>query len=338
MLDWLRLIRASGLFTIASNIAAATVIAFYNAEGNQDSLDLRLIAAKFLQGNGLNVLWVALASCLLYASGMVWNDLADIERDRELHPRRPLPSGRIGLVTAYVVGAILAVASLLVASLVGNYGFYAAGVVLCLALLYDFAGKHVPYLGSLNMALVRSTHALFALLALGDLAYFKMGVLAVLGLFGAKIAEGIPVSAAAYPLILGGYVFGVTLISELESRQGRRWELALGGAILLVAIAAASVRLMTAHWIGSLPPVQLVAGLFFGLGVLGLLIYRVLVPWLGAIRTGRKAMIGPVVGSALSAIVLLDALVATAYHPIAGLAILALYPIFRLTSRVTRMD
>ncbi|MBA3683978.1 MAG: UbiA family prenyltransferase [Planctomycetes bacterium] len=338
MLDWLRLIRATGLFTILSNIMAATVAATY-AEGN---LDPKLIVSLLLQGNRMNLLWVALASCLLYASGMIWNDIADIERDRELHPRRPLPSGRISLITAYVVAAILAVASLLVASLVGSYGFYGAGIVLSLALLYDFAGKHVPYLGSLNMALVRFAHALFALLALGDLAYFKMGVLAVVGLFGADVAQDIPLSAAAYPLILGGYVLGVTLISELESRRGHRWELAFGGAILFAAVIAASVRLVTAHWIGSLQQMEsyllVVAGLFLGLGILGLLLYRVLRPWIDAVRTGRKALVGPVVGAALSGLVLLDALVATAFHPLAGLAILALYPVFRLTGRLIRMD
>src|SRR4051812_46156890 len=102
MLDWLRLIRASGLLTIASNTLAAVVVALYFNSG----LDPLLLARRLLQGNSWDALWVVLASSLLYASGMLWNDLADVDRDRMLHPRRPLPSGRISLASAYIAGAI----------------------------------------------------------------------------------------------------------------------------------------------------------------------------------------------------------------------------------------
>jgi 4-hydroxybenzoate polyprenyltransferase len=348
MLDWLRLIRASGLFTIASNSSAAIVVATY-AGG---SLDPKVIAALLFQGNGMNVAWVALASCLLFASGMLWNDLADVERDIELHPRRPLPSGRIRLITAYVVGAALAVGALLVAVAsdaaqefssrgVPPYGFYTAGIVLSLALLYNFLAKSVPWLGSLTMASVRASHAIFALLLLGA-DHFRLGALAVLGAFGLDAAASVPLRPAFYPLLLGLYVFGVTLISELESRAGRRWELVVGGAAMALAMLGGSVLLVTAHWITALQQaggyVQLVGGLFLGLAILGWWGWRVLWPWLAALRTGRKGMIGPLVGAALGGMILFDALLATSAHPGAGLAILCLYPCFRLVGRAIRMD
>jgi 4-hydroxybenzoate polyprenyltransferase len=342
MLDWLRLIRASGLFTIASNLAAAAFVATY-ATG---SLDLKVIAGLIGQGNRLAAVWVVVTSCLLYASGMLWNDLADIERDRQLHPRRPLPSGRIGITAGFVVGALCAVGALLVSLLITplsdtSYGFITAGLVLSLALLYDFVTKSVPWLGSLNMALVRTSHALFALLLLG-VDHFKLAGLAVLGVFGVHAAAPVPLGLAVYPLLLGLYIFGVTLISELESRPGRRWELVLGGALMATAMAAAVLRLMTAHWISGLQQtggyVQLVASIFLGLGIALLWGWRVLGAWLGALRAGRKGLVGPVVGQALAGMILFDALMATSAHPLGGLAILCLYPCIRVVGRAIRMD
>lgn len=344
MLDWLRLFRASGLFTIAANLAAATVVAAYTG-----TLDLWEIGRLVLYGNQWNAVWIVCCSGLLFASGMLWNDLADLDRDRELHPRRPLAAGRISLVAAYVVGAGCAVGALLAAVAsdaahghyargIPPYAFYTAGVVLSLALLYNFLTKHVPWLGSLTMAAVRSVHALLALLLVG-VDHFKLAWFAILGIGDATLSGSAP---AQYALLLGLYVFGVTLTSELESRQGRRWELVLGGALMTVAMLLGGARLVTAHWINGLQItggyVQLVLGLFLGLAIMGFWGWKVLAPWAAALRAGRKGLVGPVVGAALGGMILFDALLATTAHPIAGLFILLLYPLFRLSSRAIRMD
>src|SRR4051812_49757706 len=100
MLDWLRLIRASGLLTIVSNTLAAVLVC---ASG--DDLSLRWLLKRLQRGGG-HLLWIPLASFCLYAAGMLWNDVHDVDRDRVLNPRRPLPSGRVGLPTAYVAGVI----------------------------------------------------------------------------------------------------------------------------------------------------------------------------------------------------------------------------------------
>jgi hypothetical protein len=184
-------------------------------------------------------------------------------------------------------------------------------------------------------------HAVFALLLLGA-DHFRLGAMALLGLAGADVAAGVPVGPAIYPLLLAVYIFGVTLTSELESRSGRRWELVLGGILMLAAMAGGAVRLVTAHWIGSLQAtgnyLALVGGLFLGFAIIALWGWRVLWPWVAALRTGRKGMIGPLVGAALGGMVLFDALLATSAHPVAGLGILLLYPIFRLAGRAIRMD
>ncbi len=314
MIDYLRLIRASGLFTIASNTIAAVLA----CTGGSDLRPLWIL--KLLQTSGLHILWIPAASFCLYSAGMLWNDLHDIERDRVLNPRRPLPAGRVSLATAYVLGVLLSVGALAGGYLAqGQAGFDAAGVVLCLALLYDFGAKEVPYLGSLVMALVRASHALFAVLLLG-IDHLKMQLL----------VEHDPMRRPlllAYPVILGVYIFGLTLISELESRRSHRWELLLGGGILLGAIAAAAVRVATAPWITSLErlssaggPIMVALALAVPLAtVIGLLVL-IGRPYLEALRTGRQAMVGATVFAALGGIILLDALVAGSAHPLGSAA------------------
>ena len=44
------------------------------------------------------------SSALLYTAGMVLNDVFDVAQDTEQRPRRPIPSGRISLAAARVLG------------------------------------------------------------------------------------------------------------------------------------------------------------------------------------------------------------------------------------------
>jgi hypothetical protein len=186
------------------------------------------------------------------------------------------------------------------------------------------------------MAAVRFSHALFALLLLGT-DYLRMAVMGPS--FTGRSA------VLAYPIILGCYVLGLTLVSELESRAGRRFELLIGGGLMFSAIAASCWLLINAHWIPQLSQSDTalpVLGMCLSLGLGGViaiwLLRSVAVPWLKALKSGNAQQVGPVVGAALGGILLLDALVATSAHPAGGIAILLLLPIFLLGRRVVRMD
>ena len=334
MIDWLRLTRASGLFTIASNTLAAVAAAVYTK-----SLDPTILGRE-LRDNLSTALWVLLASCLLYMSGMLWNDVADADRDRVLHPGRPIASGRIPLVTAWVGGLFLASGALLAAAQAGYRGLCAAGIVLTLSLLYNFCTKAVPYLGSVTMALVRGAHAIFVLLILGT-AYFDRAVLSLIDLV-------IPVHPSAlggtssYPLLIASYILGLTLISELESRKGRRIELLLGGLLVAIAMIQALHLGLTAHWVTMLHrqrnTLWLVLALLLVIAIAAWLAWRVGRPYLEAVRSGKRRYVGRVVGAGLGGMILFDALVATAFHPLIGLAALALVVPGRMAARLVRMD
>jgi 4-hydroxybenzoate polyprenyltransferase len=332
MIDWLRLLRISGLATIASNLAAAVLFAFYAGTGLHPAWLGRLV----LSDPG-RVAWLVAASVLLYGAGMVWNDLADIERDKIIHPERPLPAGRIPIPAAVVAAALMAVGAVVCALMAeGPIGMLAALTVLLLALLYNLEAKHVPWLGSVVMGLTRAAHACFALLIIGQDA-----------LRAALVADDPPGARwlLAYPLALFLYITGVTLISELEHRAGRRWELLAGGALIAAGVAVAVAQLFGAAWPrawlaqgGGVWPLALAATFGMGLSAAGWLLWRVGSPWFAAVRDASRSGAGRTLIAGLGGIILLDAVVATAAHPLGGLLVLALLPVMGLAVRTVRMD
>ena len=109
----------------------------------------------------------AVVSAGLYGYGMSLNDIIDRRRDSTTAAHRPLPSGRIGVVTAHVICALLALAALLG----GAYFAYArapnawATLVLVVATgllitFYDVAGKYLVAPGLLSLGLIRFFHAI----------------------------------------------------------------------------------------------------------------------------------------------------------------------------------
>ena len=82
-----------------------------------DSLCALMLWARWENDPGILSPWrifgVVLVSIGLYGFGMTLNDIIDRRRDRTLAAHRPLPSGRIGLVTAYMICLLLGVLTLI---------------------------------------------------------------------------------------------------------------------------------------------------------------------------------------------------------------------------------
>jgi 4-hydroxybenzoate polyprenyltransferase len=315
------------LATIASNSCAAVALAFFAGEG-QDLLWF----LKRLWDNGWTTLWVPLTSVLLFAAGMLWNDLVDVDRDRRGAPERPLPSGRVSLLHAYVVGVLLVVGAVLTSLMIDRvhyYGLLLAGLVLILSLLYNLSAKTVPWLGSVVMGLVRAAHACFAVLLIGA---DHVEIL----LMGGE-APGLR-SFVLYPVILFLWTTGLTLISELEDaeRQGTRLEFLAGGALLAAALALAVGHLVSAPWLGAGGWGWFVVGLF--VAVAGWCAWRVFVPWWRGLLSARCTQVRLTVIAGLGGFILLDAVLAASAHPVFGLAALACFPVFLLLSRLARMS
>jgi 4-hydroxybenzoate polyprenyltransferase len=157
LLSVLQLTRMALVFTaIADSLAATLIFASRSAAG--DASYLTYLGPR-------QILTVMMISIGLYGYGMSLNDIIDRRRDSQIAADRPLPSGRIGLIAAHVICALLGLAALLAGAYLAQ--FRHAGW-LCFVLLiwtaglitfYDFAGKYLVAPGLLTLGLIRFFHA-----------------------------------------------------------------------------------------------------------------------------------------------------------------------------------
>jgi len=168
------------------------------------------------------------ASSLLYAGGVVLNDVFDFHRDVRERPQRPLPSGRISLSAARRLGwgLLLAGAALAwLAAFVAGGGWHwhdasgtrpgiVATVLAGCVVLYDAALKRTP-VGPPAMGACRMLNVLLG-----------MSLAA-----GSWQDEHWLVAAS-----VGTYIAGVTWFARSESGRSSRWHLGLATVVLLAGI------------------------------------------------------------------------------------------------------
>ncbi len=111
---------------------------------------------------------VAAASVLLYAGGLVQNDLAHLPEDAQTRPERPLPSGAINIRSAWAALCGLVVTAMLVAGFVGQAAtsHLAFGLVVLIT-LYNYSTSRIGLLGPINMGLCRAGSVLLGASAVG---------------------------------------------------------------------------------------------------------------------------------------------------------------------------
>jgi len=178
---WGRLLRLPNFLTIPGDLLAGYLLAPVNASGQAVRL---LIAIP----TGL----------LLYAAGLILNDVFDYAQDLRERPSRPLPSGAIHRETA---GATALVLLWMAAFLSASFDALSVGIPLILCIVfYDAGGKKIPVLGPILMGACRSGNLL-------------LGAAAAAGTAG--ILTPAPLAAA---LLLGLYIAVVTHLARQEAR------------------------------------------------------------------------------------------------------------------------
>jgi len=210
-LPWLRLARVPAVFTALADIFAGFLLTHTHWQP---------LSTFFL---------LAGASAALYLSGMVFNDVFDVSRDRRERPGRPIPSGAISASSAAMFGSILMATGLALAAGVGINSLWVAIILSLAILLYD-GGLKRTWLGPLSMGTCR-----FLNLLLGASA----------------AAETFP-EIWAMPQIwvataMGVYIIGVTWFARSEAGISPRLHL-LGGLVVLNL-----GLLLLASWILELP-------------------------------------------------------------------------------------
>lgn len=119
-------------------------------------------------GNARPIAFALLAALPLTAAANVWNDIADVEIDRRAHPRRPLPSGRLGIGTARRFAAVAALTGVLLASGVDASLGALTVVVVVLMFAYSNGLKRAGLVGNVTVAMLASLPFLYGAWAAGQ--------------------------------------------------------------------------------------------------------------------------------------------------------------------------
>jgi 4-hydroxybenzoate polyprenyltransferase len=230
-------------------------------------------------GNSAALPWLLVATACLYAGGVVLNDVFDRNLDRIERPERPIPSGRARASVAARLGVVLLIAGVASASRATLAAALVATAIALLVLLYDTWGKRHGAIAPVNMGLCRALNLLLGAAAVPAALPARWGV-------------------ALIPL---AYIAGVTALSRGEVHGGRRGVARFALISLFFALAGlAFVALGSDH-----APVATL--------VLALLAWRVVPPFLHAARTLDPARIRKAVKSGVLSLVLLNAVIGTAF-------------------------
>jgi 4-hydroxybenzoate polyprenyltransferase len=213
---WLQLLRLANVLTAVADVAMGYLV----TQGNLRPAERFTLLAS--------------ASVLLYLSGMVLNDVFDVDVDARDQPRRPIPSGRVSQRAATAVGWAMLASGVLVAWFAGfisgdlRPGAVATLLAICVV-LYDAVLKRTS-LAPLAMGACRTLNVLLGM-SLAPLAaeaaspYVRWGTPT-----SWLIATGI-----------GVYIVGVTIFARTEARATSRSRLIGGLAVLLGGMAVLAV-------------------------------------------------------------------------------------------------
>jgi 4-hydroxybenzoate polyprenyltransferase len=157
------------------------------------------------------------SSSLLYTAGMVLNDVFDLEQDRRERPHRPIPSGRIPIMTAGRLAGCLLIFGMLVGCgaglLAGDLRPAALSILLAWTIIfYDGILKHTP-VGPVAMGVCRMCNVLL----------------------GMSVSPT-PWTAANWAVAggLGLYIVGVTWFARREASSSQRLQL-IGATLTMLA-------------------------------------------------------------------------------------------------------
>ncbi len=270
-----------------------------------DSLMGALIVSADRSAGGLPaVALVAAASALMYAGGVALGDVFDVADDARRRPGRPIPSRRVSLPMARLVGVELL--------LLGSTAAWFAAF---------FAGTLWP--GITALALIATIVAYSAWLKRTFLGPAAMGMCRALNvLLGVSAAPQSPPTAVwLIAVAVGGYTSGIALFARTEETISRRPALLMATGMML-----AGPGLLACLPLTDAPLIPTLAGEPMRWVVL-MLILALMISWrcLRAVGDPRPMLVQVTVAYAIMTLVVLDAAVVFAVRDVqAAVAVLAL--------------
>jgi 4-hydroxybenzoate polyprenyltransferase len=265
---------------------------------------LGALAAGTLLTRPIGSAMLVLASGCLYCAGMVWNDYFDLAVDRKERPFRPLPSGKISVTTACILGVALLTAGVAFAALAGwttdgwsSEPAIIAGALVAAILGYDGWLKQTP-VGPISMGACRFLNVLL----------------------GASLADPATLTAGHrlhLALVIGLYIIGVTWFARNEAGRSLPAHLRGAAAVMLAALLL-GLALAARRKEGTVPIAFpfLLTGFGFLIGI----------PVLKAVTQPEPKNVQMAVKRCILGLVVLDAILATVYAGLWGLLIVLLLP------------
>ncbi|SKA77639.1 4-hydroxybenzoate polyprenyltransferase [Prosthecobacter debontii] len=293
---WLELARISNLPTVWTNVTAAWLLA------GGPWWDARLA-------------WLLLAGSLLYTAGMILNDVADAGHDRLHKKERPIPTGRIPLASAWIVGGAMMVLGMILATGPGGANGRVTLALAAAILFYDL--YHKPWPGAV-WVMGACRVLLYAMAASAVTTWSDM----------ISLSNDVLVAALA----LGAYIVGLTQVARMEAKGAvvKPWQVGFARTLLFApAIVATGYWLSRANWklislLGDLTPL---APAVFILIFIGLVLHASRV-----MKRGGPA-IGEAVGLLLAGIAIVDALAVMQVSLSLACMFVGIAPLLRLWQR-----
>lgn len=287
MKAWLELARISNLPTTWTNVTAAWCLAggWFGASW-----------------------WICLfAASAMYIGGMILNDAVDVRFDHKHRPERPIPSGRVSLKLAWIVGLSLLVLGAWVFILGAGANSKWVMALAAAILVYDF--YHKPWSGSVWVMGACRTFLYLVVASALTLSFSQEMVFRA--------------------VVLGTYIVGLTLIARSESGEtGQSGIMGKVGVLGLFLPALLSLYQWGTTWNSGVSPLTMAAGVT---------VLVVFVAWviraLKVMKTLPKSNIGRSVGLLLAGVVLVDALALVDTQPLLSLGFILITPLLLVWQR-----
>ncbi|HUV38737.1 MAG TPA: UbiA family prenyltransferase [Planctomycetota bacterium] len=239
--------------------------------------------------SGVTLVWSQVAllltvTTLVYTGGMTLRDCSEYESDREHGHRQTLPAGVLSVHGAYAIGILMVLLAVGGATLLSA----SAGLlsVLVALLLLGFASwtRGLPFLGSMNVALLRGTTVVMGMAFAG--------------------AGGPVVSTLEHwgpPAAVFAYVFLATRIGAEQAHPRREGVLRLTGALIVLLVV-----LHALVYVSPLSKARFTDGLVLSVFVLGVVVRLVQLARRAVARPSAES-VGKLEVGALVAIIVLNA-------------------------------
>jgi len=236
----------------------------------------------------------------LYGGGVVMNDVFDAKLDSIERPERPIPSGKVPLQSATMMGISLLFLGILSAAMFSFQSGIIAIVIALLTVVYNRFAKHHTVLGPVTMGMCRGGNLILGMSVLPE-SIQRWGLIALL-----------PIA----------YIGAITLISQDEVHGGKRRTLYIA-AILYAVVLTAQLVISQKHG-NSLYTVPFVL----------LHIWLIGRPLWNAIQNPIGPLIGKAVKAGVISLIVMNAswCMAFGFWPLA-LAVLALLPLSMLLAK-----